>query len=438
VALNAKFAARAETAADEPSGEFVFAAARVSSTRKSDFYGKQDMLRIIYSMRKCLQALSCRRSLSVPEAAERVGSRLHGTVFYVGLMLGMLLIPGCQSREESGYDGEMPVHVEVAPVKVADLQQELPAVGSLSSPQETVVAPQISGRIVSLDIAQGQVLQRGTILARLDDSIQKAALAAAEATLTNARGVYERDRQVVKTGGVSEQQLQSDETAVQQAEAQVRQAQVNLQYTTIRAPFTGALGLRQVSLGAYLQAGDAIVRIRQMDPLYLDFEIPQQAVGRIRLGQTAKFAVPGLTGDFEGTVTTIDPALDAASRNVHVQATVPNPKLLLKPGMFARVRLIVATKPETLFVPAQAIVPQGDVRYVWIVAAGDKAEQRSVEVGVYRNNWVEIISGLKPADRVVTAGVQKLYPGAKLMVSPYQPIHNRRLDLANPQENSAS
>jgi membrane fusion protein (multidrug efflux system) len=332
----------------------------------------------------------------------------------------------------------MPVHVEAAPVKVAELQQELPAVGSLSSSQETVVAPQIAGRVVSLDIAQGQVLERGTILARLDDSIQKAALAAAQATLNNARDIYERDRQVVKTGGVSEQQLQSDETAVQQAEAQLAQAQVNLQYTTIRAPFTGALGMRQVSLGAYLKDGDAIVRIRQMDPLYLDFELPQQTIGRIMPGQTANFAVPGLTGEFEGTVTTIDPALDTDSRSVHVQATIPNPKLLLKPGMFAHVRLIVGTKPETLFVPAQAIVPEGDVRYVWVVAAEDKAEQRSVEVGVYQNNWVEIISGLKPADRVVTAGVQKLYPGAKLIVSSYQPIRNQRLDLTNPQENSAS
>ena len=396
------------------------------------------MPRLTYSIRRWLQAAPYCRILSAPEAGERVCSGLHDTVLLVGLLLAMLLIAGCRNREQSGEGGVMPVHVEAAPVKVADLKQELPAVGSLSSPQETVVAPQISGRIVSLDIDQGQVLQRGQILARLDDSIQKAALAAAEATLNNARDVYERDRQVVKTGGVSEQQLQSDKTAVQEAEAQVRQAQVNLQYTTIRAPFTGALGLRQVSLGAYLSAGDAIVRIRQMDPLYLDFEIPQQAIGRIILGQKADFAVPGISSEFEGTVTTIDPALNADSRNVHVQATVPNPKLLLKPGMFAQVRLIVGTKPDTLFVPAQSIVPEGEVRYVWIVAAGDKAEQRSVNVGEYRNNWVEIISGLKPADRVVTAGVQKLYPGAKLIVSPYQPIHNRRLDLTNPQENGAS
>ena len=106
--------------------------------------------------------------------------------------------------------------------------------------------------------------------------------------------------------------------------------------------------------------------------------------------------------------------------------------------MFAHVRLIVGTKTDTLFVPAQAIVPEGDARYVWVVAPEDKAEQRSVKVGVFQDNWVEIISGLKPADRVITAGVQKLYPGAKLNVSAYQPIHNQRLDLTNPEENSAS
>ncbi|MEJ2168670.1 MAG: efflux RND transporter periplasmic adaptor subunit [Desulfobacterales bacterium] len=378
------------------------------------------------------------RILFAPGETEPFCGDVHVVVLYACLIFGMLFIQGCQNREESESAVAMPVHVEAVLVKVADLQQELPAVGSLSSPQETVVAPQIAGKIVSLNIAQGQVLQRGAILAQLDDSIQKAALAAAEAALTNARQIYERDRQVVKTGGVSEQQLQSDEAAVQQAEAQLRQAQVNLEYATIRAPFTGILGMRQVSLGAYLKDGDAIVRLRQMNPLYLDFELPQQTVGRIMLGQKAKFAVPGLAGEFKGTVTTIDPALNADSRNVHVQATVPNPKLLLKPGMFAHVRLIVGTKPETLFVPAQAIVPEGDVRYVWVVAPQDKAEQRRVEVGVYDNNWVQIISGLKPSDRVITAGVQKLSPGAKLIVEPYQPIHNHRLDLTNSRENQAS
>jgi RND family efflux transporter MFP subunit len=354
------------------------------------------------------------------------------------LIPGLLLLQGCHLRQKSEEGGPMPVRVEAVSVRVANLDQELNAVGSLSSPQETVVAPQISGRVVALNIDQGQILQRGAVLAQLDDSFQKAAVAAAAAALANARQIYARDRQVINTGGVSEQQLQSDEAAVRQAEAQLEQARVNLQYTTIRAPFTGSLGMRQVSLGAYLKDGDAIVQIRQLDPLYLDFELPQQDVARLGLQQQVVFSVAGLSGEFKGAVTTIDQALDADSRSVHVQATVANPRLLLKPGMFVNVRLVVGKKPDTLFVPAQAIVPEGQVRHVWVIGPQNQAEERTVEVGIYQNNWVEIVSGLKPAERVVTAGVQKLYPGVKLVVSPYQPIHNQRLDLAGPQEQGAS
>jgi multidrug efflux pump subunit AcrA (membrane-fusion protein) len=154
---------------------------------------------------------------------------------YAGLILALLLIPGCQSREESGDGGEMPVHVG-------------------------------------------------------------AALTAADVTLTNAIDVYQRDRQVVKTGGVSEQKLQSCGTSAQHAEAQMRQAHVNLPYTTIREPFTGALDMRQISLGAYWKPDDPIVSIRQMDPLYLGFEIPQQTSqpsGFIQQ-ELIKIGVPGL------------------------------------------------------------------------------------------------------------------------------------------------
>ena len=135
---------------------------------------------------------------------------------------------------------------------------------------------------------------------------------------------------------------------------------------------------------------------------------------------------------FEGKVTTLDPALSAASRTVRVQATVKNSQQLLKPGMFAMVDLIVGETPDVLFVPMQSIVVEGQIRHVWVVGPKDTAVLKKVEVGVYQDNWVQIVEGLTPADRVVTAGVQKLYPGAKLVVSPYQPIHNPRLDLAAP------
>jgi len=362
---------------------------------------------------------------------------IKGRGLGLSLLFGLLLALSCEAEEKPAAHVQMPVNVEVVTVKVEPLEKILTAVGSLSSPQETVVAPQISGKIVALNIAQGQVVNEGAVLARLDDAIQKAAVAAAESSLANARQIFERDRKVAGTGAVSEQQLLTDQTAVQQAEALLEEARTNLRYTVIRSPFTGALGLRQVSLGAYLAQGDAIVAIRQLDPLHLDFDLPQEDIRQIKPGQEARFSVAGLTGEFTGRVTTIDQAMDVSARTFHVQATVPNPDQGLKPGMFTYIRLVVGTIPDALFVPAQAVVPEGEVRHVWVVGQGDRAEQRTVTVGEYGEDRVQILSGLTPADRVVTAGVQKLYPGAGLVIAPYQPIHNPRLDLTNPEEKTA-
>jgi membrane fusion protein (multidrug efflux system) len=353
-------------------------------------------------------------------------------IAWVLMVVVAVFLSGCKAEEKAEAPTSMPVKVEVLPVKEETLDRLLTAVGSLSSPQETVVAPQVAGKIVFLSVEQGKVAEGGETLARLDDSVQKSAVMGAKAALLNARQIYEKDVKVTGTGGVSEKQLQSDEAAVKQAEAQLEQAESNLRFTVIQAPFTGLLGMRKVSLGAYLKEGDAVVSIRQIDPLYLDFDLPQQNVSDLKLGQEARFSVSGLSGLFRGKVTTVDTALAAGSRSVHVQATVPNPSRLLKPGMFATVALVVGHTPGALFVPMQSIVSEGQIKHVWVVTPGERAELKKVEVGIYQDNWVQIIEGLTSSDRVVTAGVQKLYPGAKLVVTPYQPIHNPRLDLTNP------
>ncbi len=350
------------------------------------------------------------------------------------LIIGALFLGACQAEEKSKTPASPPVKVEAAPVKEETLDRVLSAVGSLSSPQDTVIAPQITGKIVFLNIEQGKAVKQGEVLARLDDSAQKAAVMAAQAALSNARQIYERDTKVAGTGAVSEKQLQSDDSAVKQADAQLEQVQTNLRYTVIHAPFTGLLGMRQVSLGAYLKDGDAIVSVRQLDPLHLDFDLPQQSVGELKLCQEARFTISGLGDTFRGKVSAVDQALASGSRSVHVQATVPNRRLLLKPGMFALVELVVGQTPGALFIPMQSIVSEGQIRHAWVVGPDEKAELKKVEVGIYRNNWVEILSGLTKSDRVITAGVQKLYPGAKLVISSYEPIHNPRLDLANPDQ----
>jgi membrane fusion protein (multidrug efflux system) len=364
------------------------------------------------------------------------GSRAWAKKSIVWALLAMVaLLNACKAEENTKALTSMPVKVEVTPVKEETLDRMLPSVGTLSSPQDTVVGPQITGKIVFLNVNQGKVAEKGGILARLDDSVQKAVVLAAQAALLNARQIYEKDAKAAGTGGVSEKQVESDESAVKQAEAQLEQAQANLQYTVIRAPFTGLLGMRQASLGAYLKEGDAIVSLRQLDPLYLDFDIPQQDVSEVKVAQTVRFTISGLTGTFEGKVTTVDSALASASRSTHVQATVSNPRRLLKPGMFAIVNLVVGSIQGALFVPMQSLVEEGQVRHVWIAGQDDKAELKKVQVGKYQNNWVHVVSGLAKSDRVITAGVQKLYPGAKLVITPYEPIHNPRLDLSNPEAN---
>jgi membrane fusion protein (multidrug efflux system) len=351
------------------------------------------------------------------------------------LLILLSLLPalaGCgQGKEEE--KAPPPVAVEVAPVRVGPLEKILTAVGSLSSPQDTVLTSQVDGKVATLDIRQGRIVSRGAVLATLDDSVQQAGVMTAEADLFNARQIYQRDQKVKDTGGLSEQQLLSDEASVRRAEAQLEQARATLEYTRIRAPFTGSLGLRQVSLGAFVKAGDAVVSLHQIDPLHLDFDLPQQQVNRLKVGQTVHFTVSGLDGDFKGRVTTVDPALAAASRTVRLQATVPNPDRRLKPGMFTRVNLVVGTEPRALFVPMQALTAEGQVTHVWVVGPDEKAEQRTVEVGQYQNNWAQILSGLHPEDRVVTAGLQKLRPGVPLKISPYEPIHNPRLDISPPE-----
>ena len=175
--------------------------------------------------------------------------------FLGGLVLTTLLLGGgCSSKKEKS-SAPPPVAVEAVTVKVAPLSETLSAVGGLSSPQQTTLTSQIDGKVATLAIRQGQVVSRGTVLATLDASVQQAAVQAAEATLFNARQIYERDQRVKDTGGLSAQQMQSDEANLRQAKAQLAQAQANLEYTRILAPFTGALGLRQVSLGSFVKAG---------------------------------------------------------------------------------------------------------------------------------------------------------------------------------------
>jgi membrane fusion protein (multidrug efflux system) len=263
----------------------------------------------------------------------------------------------------------------------------------------------------------------------MDDAVAVAAGAGARARHKNAQERLVR-RQTLRTKSVSSEQAYEDALAqFETAEGVLNQAETRLAKTVIRAPFSGVLGLRQISLGQYLEPGDAIVEITRVDLLELDFHLPQRHAGKLATGQVV-LGMIGLCGArFEARVIAIDPRLDPSTRTVHLRASVPNPEGTLRPGMSARVRILVGELPDALLVPQEAIVRQGSRHIVFSLDAQHVAQQNDVSLGEFFVDGVHVVSGLSPGQTVVVAGQQRLRHGTPTEPAPYTPINNRNLDL---------
>jgi membrane fusion protein (multidrug efflux system) len=322
-----------------------------------------------------------------------------------------------------------PVSVQLFTVASIDLPHTLSAVGSLGSPEMATLASEISGRVVQLDIPEGQRVERGHLLARLDDAEARAAVAVARARLKRARDHLAR-LESLRAESVSSQQAYEDATSeFEAARGAFDEAESRLTKTAIRAPFAGALGLRQLNAGQYVGPGTPIVEITQVDPLELVFSLPQ----RDRRELTSEQEVIGIVGRcgprFEGRVVAIDPRVDPATRSVRLRARVPNSEGALHPGMAVRVRLVVGGFPGALVVPQEAVVRQGTKHVVYLVDDAGLAQPREVDLGQFFVDGVHVRSGIAAGDRIVVAGQQKLRPGSSIREVPYQPTHNPNLEL---------
>ena len=313
----------------------------------------------------------------------------------------------------------MPVEAEV--VKADRVSQEIIAVGSLRSNESVVLTSEIAGRISGIHFREGQPVAKGTLLFELDDSIYRAELEQARAGLALSQRNHERSKELFERKLISTRErdeaaakLDVDRAAVQLAEA--RQAK-----TRIRAPFEGVVGLRAVSPGDYVTAGQPLAPLEQISVLKADFRLSEAALSVIKVGQTLNLEVdssPGRT--FPGRVYAIDPRLAEETRSIGVRARVPNDKSELRPGLFARVRLIIAVRDNAVLVPEQAIVPMGEKLFVYVIEDG-KAAIRPVQLGVRQSGRVEVTSGVQLGETVITAGVQKIGPGSAVNPINLQP-----------------
>jgi membrane fusion protein (multidrug efflux system) len=316
-----------------------------------------------------------------------------------------------------GVGAPQGVTVEAARVVRAALPQVITAVGSLRSDESVTLRPEVAGRIAMIGFAEGQRVQKGTVLVRLDPTVNEAEVKQARANMTLAKSKYDRAVDLAKSNFISGQARDEAESNMKVADAALAVAEAKLAKTEIKAPFSGIIGLRQVSVGDYVKEGADLVNLEAVDPLKVDFRVPEIYLKQVRAGQALEIALDAIPGrTYAGRVFAINPLVDAAGRAIVIRAQVSNPDTSLRPGMFARVRLITEERRDALVVPEQALVPFGSEQFVFRVVDG-KAQRARVEIGQRGDGKVEIRQGVGPEDVVVVAGQLKLRDGVAVALS---------------------
>jgi membrane fusion protein (multidrug efflux system) len=293
------------------------------------------------------------------------------------------------------------------------------------------VSTDVPGTIDQISFDSGQWVRAGAVLARLDSRQERSQLASIEAQRKLAGLNFARMKDLLTQRVISQAEFDRAMTDQSQTDAQLGEINTVIERKTIRAPFSGLLGIRQVSLGQYLAAGDPLVQLQSLDPIYVNFGVPQQDASRLGLGRTVRIVAGADAGadtggqQFTGRITAIDAVVNEATRNVQVQATLANPKGQLRPGMFVQAEVVLGSSTRVVALPAPAIsyAPYGDSVYVVGEMKGPNGEsyrgvrQQFVKVGASRGDQVAVLEGLKPGDEVVTSGVFKLRNGAAVQVN---------------------
>lgn len=320
------------------------------------------------------------------------------------------------------------VSVAVAQARERQWQNRLPAVGSLKAVQGVDLALEVAGTVTALRFESGQKVKAGQLLLELDSDVERGLLGTAEADLGLAKVEYGRGSQLVSSQAISKGEFDRQAAQVKKAAAAVAQLNASLAKKRILAPFTGTIGIRQVNIGDYLASGTIIATLQDTSSLYVDFYVPEQAVPRIALGQTAQVSVAAFGGQhFDATLSAINPRVEDSTRNVLVRANLPNPDGRLLPGMFANLQVLLAEVAPQVVVPESAITYTLYGNSVFLVKPGHDdqgqpqqdekgrprqvVERRFVDTGERRDGLVIVRKGLRAGDTVVTAGQIKLDDG---------------------------
>lgn len=326
-----------------------------------------------------------------------------------------------------------PASVIAEPATKQSWRRTTPAIGTLQAVQGIDVAPEAAGVVQSIGFESGQEIEKGALLIELDDGTEQASLKSAQAQLRNSQVSLTRQRELLDRGNTSRSNFDSAVANRDSDAAEVERIRALIAEKKVLAPFSGRLGIRQVDLGQFVSAGTVLVSLQQLDPIYVDFPIPEQQLEQITVGDEVEVTVDAFSGEtFSGKVTTLDAKVDQSTRNITVRGQVSNPDRKLLPGMFANVKVRAPQATDVVTVPRTAVTYSlfGDTVLVAkpddASKTGDDAtytlEQRRVTLGEQRGDQIVVRDGVKAGERVVSAGQNKLFNGQKAVLSKTPPL----------------
>ena len=348
-----------------------------------------------------------------------------------GLVILIILLVGLKAMQIAKMMGSPmvmpPTTVSSVVVKEEDWAPKLSAVGSVSAVQGAVVSTELGGVVSKIAFENGSTAKKGDLLMQLDTSAEEAQLHSAEADLALARADVERSRDLAARKVISRADSDSAESKFNRLNAVVDQMRSNIRKKTVVAPFDGQLGIRQVNVGQSIDARLPVVQLTALDPVFVDFSLPEQYLSQLSNGLDVNVRVDALPDhDFKGKLTAVNSMVDSVTRNVTAQATLQNPEHTLRPGMFAKVEVVLPTKGKALVIPGSAVsyAPFGDSVYIIETKKDPKTRkdsqtlrQQFVRIGEARGDFVSVTQGLKGGETIVSTGVFKLRNGMSVTIN---------------------
>jgi len=328
-----------------------------------------------------------------------------------------LLTTGCSEDNASGKQFSMPpMPVEVAPVKIQKMMDQFEAVGTVEAIEEITVVSEIDAAVVSLPFREGSFINKGELIAQLDDNQLAAEVSRTEALYNQSKANYNRIKSLVEQKVATPQNLDDAFATLKVAEANLNVAKSRLSKTKIVAPFSGTIGTRKVSVGTFLRTGQEITELANLNQIRVSFSVPERYLSQLKRNSEVTVyssVYPGY--EITGKIVAIEPVLDPQTRNVTVVAHVLNPEQKFRPGMSANVSVVLNERPEALTIPNEAIFANGDQSFVFVVNPDSTVKRVAIRTGLQLTDVVEVVSGLEQGMQVIKAGHQKLFEGAKVM-----------------------